>query len=232
MPKGGPLRQMLNALSVRELQSIRREFCPRVMSYSEQNGKNAFVGSMRDSLKRSIEKNDISYYELMEFIRDELSNNTPKQVTTKVRNVLKNIKISKNAGYKTTTIVRERWICSEMYQALRYELKDTDYDVELERSLGRRYFADLFISHNSGKRNYIIEVKFAGKGGSKDRLPHRISKYQDNTTYLKRTFVVLIAQKERFLPENSYSVKKVIQDVERKKNTEVIVKGPDDLEYK
>ncbi len=232
MPRAGPLRQMLNALSVRELQAIRRKFCPGVMPYSEQDGKNAFVGSIRDSLKRSIDKGEFSYYEFMKFLRDELLDDTPKQITTKIRNVLKDIKISKNAGYKTTKSVRERWICSEIYQALRYELKDTGYKVEIEKSLGNRCTADLFVSHRSEKRNYVIEVKFAGSGESRDRSPHQVSKYQDNVIYLKRTFVVLIAQRERFLPENSYSVKRVIKDVECKLKTEVIVKGPDDLEYR
>lgn len=73
MPRGGPLRQMLNALGVRELKAIKREFCPRIDSYSDQDGKNDFVGSIRDSLKRSIEKNEVSYYELMKFIKDEIS---------------------------------------------------------------------------------------------------------------------------------------------------------------
>jgi len=70
MPRAGPLRQMLNALSVKELRAVRRGFCPKVNSYSEQDGKNSFVGSIRDSLKRSIEKNEVSYYELMQFLME------------------------------------------------------------------------------------------------------------------------------------------------------------------
>ncbi len=130
MLRAGPLRQMLNALSVKELRAIRREFCPKVNSYSEQNGKNSFVGSIRDSLKRSIEKNEVSYYELMQFLREELSDSTPKQITTKIRNVLKEIQISKNVGHEDSKGVREEWICSEACQGLMYKLKNTPYEVE------------------------------------------------------------------------------------------------------
>jgi len=229
MPRAGPLRQMLNALSVKELKAVRREFCPKVNSYSEQDGKNSFVGSIRDSLKRSIKKNEVSYHELMQFLREELSDSTPKQITTKIRNVLEEIQISKNAGHKKSKSVREKWICSEVCQGLRYELKDTPYEVEVEKSLGR-YQADIFVSHSSKNMNYLIEAKFAGSG-SRDKLPHQISKYQDATSYLKRTFVLMIAQKERYLPENFDSVRKVIEDVEEKDKTEVVVKGPGELGY-
>jgi len=223
---------MLNALSVDELKSVKREFCPKITPYSQQDGKNAFVGSIRDSLKRSFDKKEISYHEFMHFLRQELSDDTPKQITTKIRNVLEEIQISKNAGYKTTRSVRERWICSEIYQALRYELKDTDYKVEVEKSLKGNYRADLFLSHRSGKKNYLIEVKFAGKSGSRDRLPHQVTKYQDCISYLKRTFVLLIVQYKKYLPENNDAVAKVIEDVESRKRTEVIVKGPGKLEYR
>lgn len=223
---------MLNALTVDELKSIKREFCPHIKPYSEQDGKNAFVGSIRNSLKRSIEKDKTSYKEFMEFLRKELSDDTPKQITTKIRSVLEEIQISKNAGEKSSKSVREKWICSEIYQLLRCELSETDYEVELEKTLEGRKRADIFVSHTAEKRNYLIEVKFVGRSSYRDKLPYQITKYQNCVNYLRRTFVLMIAQSNRNLPENNKDVKDVIDNVENRKKTEVIVKGPDELEYK
>ena len=232
MPRAGPLRQMLNALSVKELRAVRREFCPKVKSYSEQDGKNSFVGSIRDSLKLSMEKGEISHYELMQFLREELSDTIPKQITTKIRNVLKEIQISKNAGNKKSVNVREKWICSEIYQTLICELEDTEYEVKIEEDLDNRYRADLLVSHKSGKRNYLIEVKLVGSSGGGDRLPYQITKYQNCISYLKRTFVVMIIQDENNLPESNDAVAKVKEEVESKDKTEVVVKGPGELGYR
>lgn len=231
MPRAGPLKQILRSLSVNELKPIQRKFCPRVKPYSEQNGKKEFVDSLRNSLHRSIEQNEVSYEELMSFIRKELSSNEPKHITTKIRNVLQEIEISKNAGYKPTTSVRERWIASELFQALRYELKQTPYKIELEKSYGRYLTADIVISHQSKKRNYAIEVKLAGKSGSRDRLPMQIGKYKKYISHLKRIFVFLVAQKENHLPENHDTVSHVITQLNNKRKTEVIVKHPRDLRY-
>jgi len=231
MPRAGPLRQMLNALSVKELRAVRREFCPKVNSYSEQDGKNSFVGSIRDSLKRSIEKNEVSYYELMQFLREELSDSTPKQITTKIRNVLEEIQISKNVGHEDSKGVREKWICSEIYQALGCELEDTDYEVKIEKNIGNRYRADLLITHTSGKRNYLIEVKLADRSGSRDRLPYQVTKYQDCINYLRRTFVVMIAPEKSYIPDINDSVSDVKEEIEKKDKTEVVVKGPGELGY-
>lgn len=228
MPHAGPLKQLLRALSVAELRAIRREFCPQVTQYN--GDKDAFINRVRNSLKRSIDKGDVSYQEVMEVVKSEISVQGPKTISGRIENVLEEIEISSNAGHENKSSVREEWICSEIFQGLRYQLHSKPVAIEQEASFGPNR-VDLLISHTKKKQNFIIELKLASNHAGRDRLLTQIRRYRKNVPYLQWAFVVLIVKQRRNLPANKNSVSEVIDELSNEPKTKVVIKPPDDLRY-
>ncbi|APX00231.1 hypothetical protein CHINAEXTREME_20700 (plasmid) [Halobiforma lacisalsi AJ5] len=228
MPRAGPLKQILRTLTVAELRSLRRTHCPQVTEYD--GNKTAFVDRLRNSLKRSIDDGELTYEDLVEFLRDEFESNGPERATTCIRHTLEDLTISPCAGYRDGRAVRERWISSECYQALQYELADLPYEITQEATFGRSSI-DLLVSHAHDDRNYLTEVKLAGNYNSRERLLSQLRKYRKKVPYLRRSFVFMVAERERDLPANKESVEHVIQEAEDEPQTEIVVKPPAGLEY-
>lgn len=228
MPRAGPLTQILRSLTVAELRSLRREFCPRVSEYD--GDKAEFVEGLRRSLKRSIDQGEVTYEDLMEFVRAELSADGPAYASTRIRKAMEGIEISPNAGSDDATAVRERWIASELFQVLRHRFDDQPYAIEQEATFGRSS-VDLLVSHETEKRNYLVEVKLAGSYSSRERLLSQLRKYRKKVPYLRRSYVLMVAERDRDLPENKESVAHVVEEAENEPDTEVVVKPPSDLLY-
>jgi len=219
---------MLRSLTVAELRSVRRQHCPRVTKYD--GDKSAFVERIRRSLKRSMDDGECSYEDLLATIRNELNDDGPKRVTTHIRHVLDGVEISSNAGHENSSSVREKWICSEVFQGLRYRLVDHPYAVEQEATFGRSS-VDLLVSHDREDRQYVVEVKLAGSYSSRERLLSQLRKYRKKVPDLQRTFVLMVAEKSRDLPENKESVDHVVEEAKNEPRTEVVVKPPAELRY-
>lgn len=228
MPRAGALKQILRSLTVAELRSVRREHCPRVTEYD--GDKSAFVERIRRSLKRSMDEGECSYEDLVATIREELDDDGPERVTTRIRHVLNEVEISANAGHEDKRSVREDWLCSEVFQGLRYRLADQPYEIEQEARFGRSR-VDLLVSHIREDRRYAVEVKLAGNYNSRERLLSQLRKYRKRVPDLRRTFVLMVAERERDLPENKESVAHVVTEAEDEPKTEVVVKPPTDLRY-
>lgn len=228
MPRAGALKQILRSLTVAELRSVRRAHCPRVTEYD--GDKSAFVERLRRSLRRSIDEGECSYEDLVETVREELRDDGPQRATTRIRHVLEGIEISANAGEKDKRSVREDWICSELFQGLRYRLADRPYEIEQEASFGRSR-VDLLVSHAREDRRYAVEVKLAGSYGSRERLLSQLRRYRKKVPDLRRTFVLMVAERERDLPANKESVAHVVAEAEDEPGTEVVVKPPAELRY-
>lgn len=228
MPRAGPLKQLLRALSVAELRAIRREFCPQVTQYN--GDKDAFINRVRNSLKRSIDKGDVSYQEVMEVVRTEISEQGPKTISGRIKQILDEIEISSNAGHENKSSVREEWICSEIFQGLRYQLQTKPVAIEQEASFGTNR-VDLLISHTKKKQNFIIELKLAGNYAGRKRLLTQLRRYRKNVPYLQWAFVVLIVEKRRDLPTNKKSINHVVEELSNEPKTKVVIKPPDDLRY-
>lgn len=228
MPRAGPLTQILRALTVSELRSLRRTSAPRVTEYD--GNKAAFVRRLRNSLRRSMDDGEFTYAELMAFVRDEFEQNGPQRATTRIRHSLDELVVSPNAGRADTTAVREGWICSEAFQVLRYELADFPYRIEQEATFGRSA-VDLLVTHERDSRNYIIEVKLAGNYSSRERLLSQLRRYRKKVPDLRRTFVLMVAETERDLPQHKSSVAHAIEEAENESQTEVILKHPQSLLY-
>lgn len=228
MPRAGPLTQILRTLTVTELRSLRRAHAPQVTEYD--GSKEAFVRRLRGSLDRSIDDGTFSYEELLRFIRTEIEQNGPKQATTRIRQSLTELEISPSAGRADTTAVRESWICSEAYQVLRLRFADHPYQVEQEATFGRSSI-DLLVTHEREDRNYIIEAKLAGSYSSRERLLSQLRRYRKQVPYLRRTYVLMVAERQRDLPENKESVAHAVDEAEAEPETEVLIKPPSDLRY-
>lgn len=228
MPRASPLTQILRTLTVSELRSLRRTHAPRVSEYDGNKGE--FIRRLRNSLKRSMDDGKFSYEELMAFIREEFEQNGPQRASTRIRHGLTELVVSQNAGRADTTAVREGWICSEAFQALRYEFDDLPYQIEQEAGFGRSN-VDLLVSHERENRNYVIEAKLAGSYSSRERLLSQLRRYRKKVPYLRRTYVLMVAENERDLPRNKNSVAHTIEEAENEPDTEIILKTPDSLLY-
>ena len=224
MPKAGPLKQILRELSVEELRDLRKTSCSRVKQYN--GSKSELVDRMRNSIKRSIDDGETSYGELFSHIKSILQEEGPKHVTTRIRNSIKELEISKNAQHGDTTGVREKWINSELFQILRKNLERTGYNIEQESTFGRSS-VDLLIGNES--RRYLIEIKLAGNSSSRDKLPSQISKYRKKVPNLRKSFALMVVERERDLPQNKSSVKHIIDETEAVHNTEVFTKKPSEF---
>lgn len=177
-----------------------------------------------------MEEGEFSYESLMDFIREEFEQNGPQRATTRIRKGLNELVVSPNAGRADTTAVREGWICSEAYQVLRYHFEELPYQVRQEVSFGRNS-VDLLVTHDREDRNYIIEAKLAGSYSSRERLLSQLRRYRKKVPYLRRTYVLMVAENERDLPENKSSVAHAIEEAQAEPKTEVIIKPPQSLLY-
>ncbi len=86
------------------------------------------------------------------------------------------------------------------------------------------------MSHTAKKRNYIIEVKLIGHQ-SRRALLNQLMKYRKYGSYIKKIFVVLIAEEERFLPRNFELITVLIEKLEGQTDVEVRIKPPISLKY-
>lgn len=228
MARASPLTQILRTLTVSELRSLRRTYAPRVSEYD--GDKDTFVRRLRNSLKRAMDDGEFNYEELMAFIREEFKQNGPQRASTRIRHSLNELVVSPNAGRADTTAVREGWICSEAFQVLRREFSDSPYAIEQEAGFGRSN-VDLLVTHERENRNYIIEAKLAGSYSSRERLLSQLRRYRKKVPYLRRTYVLMVTENERDLPQNKDSVSHAVEEAENEPDTEVLIKSPESLLY-
>jgi hypothetical protein len=221
MSNAGPVRQILRALDISTLRRVRARLAPGVQEYAGQ--KNEFVTRLRNSIAGS----GPDVCERLTNVILEIQDTDYRRPTTRIRDALTNLVVSSNATRKTSKSVREYWICSEAFQALRYEFQDQPFEIRQEESVGQGA-ADLFLRKENGNANYVIEAKLAGSSG-RDRLPAQLRRYEDLVSYRKRTFVLLVVEHKRSLPERKRSVRALIDEVEDRERTEVIVKRPGEI---
>ncbi|MFC7132067.1 MULTISPECIES: hypothetical protein [Salinibaculum] len=223
MPRAGPLKQLLTPLTLDELRYLRREFNLDISSYD--GDKTGFRDRVHDALKYRIDNGQMTYQQVMESYRDEVVTNESKQVTTRIRETLNNLELSEGANRKEAN---EMWITSEAWQALRMAFQDEPYTVIQEETFGRRR-VDLLVTHDHDARNYLIEFKLANRTGSLSRTYSQLREYQRAIEGLSRSWLVVVAPEERYLPEQKERVANMIEDVRQLDATEVIIVRPEDF---
>lgn len=227
MPHAGPLKQILRGLTLEELRAVRQEFCPRLSGYNErEGGKEEFVDALRRSLDRSMEKGEVNYEVLMRFIRKELDSDG-RRVTTHIKDVLETVVFSSNLGSDAGSRVREDWMCGEIFQALRMKLVDKEYTVKVSQNFGGTE-VDILIIHPE-RRSYAIEVKRLENLSNAEKALSQVRRYKRNVPNLRQTYVALVAESERRLPQNNDKVNHLIQDIEEEDSVGCRIIGPDRL---
>lgn len=223
MPHAGPLRQILRALNVQTLRKIKARHAPQVSKYDGDKG--AFVKRLRGSLDRSEE---VTFKVLMETIRDILKDDQ-KQVTTLIKDSLRNLKASKNAGREDVKS-KERFISSELFQSLHHNLSNKKkYKVFQEKYSGKNSI-DILVKNQETNRKYLIEVKIASNHQNLERLKTQMKKYIREFSYVSYSYVLLICERKNHMPENKESVREIKKEVEEM-DVKVMPKGPSDLRY-
>jgi hypothetical protein len=170
----------------------------------------------------------VSIREIVELLRDKIENQDTRRATTRIRDGVEEMDITSHATNADSKSVREHWISSEIFQTLQYEFSDQPYHITQEYQIGRSS-VDLLVSHDHDDRNYMIEVKLARSYGSRERLLSQLRRYQKKVPYLRRSFVVLVVERERDLPENKSGVAHVVEEAKNEPDTEVLIKPPEDI---
>lgn len=78
---------------------------------------------------------------------------------------------------------------------------------------------------------YVVEVKLAGSYSSRERLLSQLRRYHKNIEELRRTYVLIVAERKRDLPINKDSVAHVVEEAREEPKTEVLMKPPGELQY-
>lgn len=223
MPRAGPLKQLLQPLNLDELRYLRQRFCQSVQSY--QGDKTAFRDRVHDALKYRIDNGELTYEQLMQAYRSEYVSDESQQVTTIIRETLDGLELSNEANRKEAG---EMWITSEAWQTLRIALRDKPYTVIQEENFGRKR-VDLLVTHDRDARSYLIEFKMADNTEQMKKAYSQLKGYQREIEGLRRSWLVAVAPRERYLPEQKGLVANMIEDVRELDATEVIIVRPDDF---
>lgn len=228
MARTSELRQFLDNLHVKDLQSVRREFATRVTPYDDICDKTEFAGRLRYSIQRSIDSKMFSFGDVVSFVIDDVRNGESRWATSLIRDTLSGMEFSKFVKYQDAAAAREKWMCGEIFQALRTNMKEKAYRVSLEERFGGQRI-DVLVSHKKKNLNYPIEVKRSKNGGSMARLSHQLEEYRHNVPYCQKIFALIVAEGEKWLPSEQTRVRRVVSSAKRRKDVEVIVKGPDEI---
>ena len=157
--------------------------------------------------------------------------NNRRQPFTRIRYALDSLVLSENLTSSYANGSKELWICSEVFQALRYGLEDRSYEVALEKSLGKGS-VDICVNHRKeGKvRRYLIEVKRAKNKKNLELLPQQLEKYEKKARHWSRSIGLVVAEMKKDIPEESETVRNVIRKLENRPKTKAIVKRPSDFQ--
>lgn len=227
MSNPSALKQVLRSLDVEDLQAIRREHAERVSSgYNREN----LIQRLWDSLNGRISVSKLMETALAEVQKDR------RQHLTRIKHALERLVFSEHVTGGDASRARENWMCSEAFQALRYELGNatgkTDYFIELEKGSGQEG-VDLCVTYDDGEgrpMRYLIEAKRARNRSGMRGLSNQLSGYEETITYWKHSIGLIIAERETHLPENNRLTRRMQNDLEDRERTDCILKRPSDFQ--
>ncbi|MBB4089597.1 hypothetical protein [Salinibacter ruber] len=210
-------------MDIQDLRAVRRRLAPRV-------GSDYRKAKLVDRLQSSLKKRDVSVEEIMDVALAETQNNR-RQPFTRIRYALESLVLSENLTWSEANSSKELWICSEVFQALRYGLEDPSYEVVLEKSLGRNS-VDVCVTQRKREkvRRYLIEVKRAKDRKNLELLPQQLDKYEKKTKRWSRSIGLVVVEREKDLPKKSGTVKRVIRKLENRPKTKSVVKCPSEFQ--
>jgi hypothetical protein len=183
---------MLRGLDQFELRAIRRrcDWC----NIEPFDTKQSFTKRLRDSVDSAVDRDDLTYGEFMQVLRDDILPR-PHRPVTQIREVLESIQLSE------TPIGRERkdeeWFSAQLFGALQAALGD-DYAVYLEYELDeyRRDRADIYIEQSDGG-GFLIESKLATSLSENISATRgQLRRYHDTIDDRAHTFVFVVGHIE------------------------------------
>jgi len=211
---------MLRALKKDELREVRSKYAPGVKGYSHENKKATFARRIRNSIER---RHDATPEVLMEMIAEVLRGDT-RGVRKRIKKALRGLELSKNVrGNGDESKVREKWISSETYQSLRYELMDIEYEVIQEKKIKGRNSVDLFV--RGKRRKYPIEVKISENPAIKTTL-NDIHKYQKKIDGVNKIYLFMVSYTGRYTSSKKERIKELKKRVNKNTDAEVVENPP------
>lgn len=210
MPQGSELLQFIRGMTLDELNAIRRrcDWC-QVRTYDDKQDLSRRV---KNSIKRSVESDQLTYAEAMADIRREVL--TPGVATAEktIRTVLEQTPVSAPVG---DVRLVEEWLSAQLYGSLYAEFEPIpQYDVFIEYPLNHRTRsqADLYIENTGNHGDFLVEVKRAGEIDNGNEIKRQLQKYfrdidarRDLT--LGRAFLCIIGETTpEYSPEETESM--------------------------
>jgi hypothetical protein len=144
-----------------------------------------------------------------------------------IRDALEEFEASPYLLTKNTKI-REYWLTSELFQVLRICFSNRDYTVRVEDVGGSSIEVRPDIIVEGKGRTYPIEIKRFKKDTDFDRLLGQVERYHSELD-ATRVFVFAFAADNKYLPENDEEVRRYVEKLEERDDTEVFVKGRKDV---
>lgn len=231
MSNPGAFTQILRSINIDDLRAIRRKYASGV---SSGYNKPKLVRRLRDSLDGRINIQKLTESALEEAQRDR------RQHFTRIKDALERLVFSENVTDDSTSENREKWMCSEAFQALRYELEDvvgsSNYTIEQEyivKQEGERGIVDLCVTYDDGKERpmrYLIEAKRARRKQGMKRLINQIETYEERTKYWERSIGLIIVEREADLPRNAPATRRAKNKLESRRRTDYVLKRPSDFQ--
>jgi hypothetical protein len=195
MPRGSPLLHFIRGLNKDELQAIseRCEWC-NVRKTNVPAGD--LSKRVRKSIKNNVEKDNISYEEAMQDIRDEVLIPGPDPLANKIRYHLRSTPAATHIG---EVRIEEEWFSAQLYGALWASIK-RPYTVKLERQLNTRNrpTTDIYVESEEDDGDYLIEVKRAPVDNG-EAVREQLERYhramqEDLGRKRERTFLCVIGE--------------------------------------
>lgn len=175
MPQGSELLQFIRGMTLDELNAIRRrcDWC-RVRSYEDKQDLSKRV---KNSIKRSVENDRLTYAEAMADIRRQVLIPGEKTAEQTIRTALEETPVSAPVG---DIRLVEEWLSAQLYGSLYAEFdRRTQYEVYIEYPLNHRTRsqADLYVENTGEGGDFLVEVKRAGEIGNGNQVERQLQKY-------------------------------------------------------
>lgn len=198
MSQGTPLLRFIKGMTIDELNAIRRrcDWCG-VRTYDD---KADLSMKIRDSIKRSVDNDSLTYRNAMRDIRLQVLIPRPETVETTVRQTLAEAPITDPTG---DVRLIEEWFSAQLYGALTSKVHDP-YDVFLEYEVNNRsrHQADVYVRHGEGGGDLLIEIKRDGEIENGEEVKRQIQRYRRHIETRsdlshRMTYLCIITEKDR-----------------------------------
>lgn len=224
------LLQFLRYFKQEDVEKIRDEFCE--YRGNSNDNKKPFTRAVKKGLSLRLENGKITYEEIFDFVGKNNLLDSKDNTKTKINELFADLELS-GTGFNSKK-VRENVYQAEIYQALKFKLENSNYNVEREyHPRGKKKKVDIGIADESAPRFYLIEVK--KNSDLNERAYNQIKNYRTLHPEVKKVYVCHIIDNTTYeLEEDSkYSKHKKVRKYQKRldglKNVDLRIKTEADL---